>query len=236
MINVSHLFKKFDHRAIAGLSDVSFDLHEGEILAIMGPNGSGKSTLLNILSSQLKADSGQYESKSEIKLCDLKAPAKDSNVLDFLVESVTMTTEQNKKIQLARDFADLFEFTFQLKQNFSTLSSGQTQKILLAKELINRPGILLLDEPFTHLDPWTRKDILKALFKYLKTQKITVLWVTHERNEALYFADRIMLMNFGKIEQIGMPKELIWHPRNLFVAQYMGYENFISVTKLKDNL
>jgi ABC-type Fe3+/spermidine/putrescine transport system ATPase subunit len=144
--------------------------------------------------------------------------------------------EEEKKIQLARDMADIFEFTFQLRQKLSQLSQGQRQKILLASELINHPEIILLDEPFNHLDPFTRREILSALFKYIRQRELTVIWVTHDRNEALRFADEIGLLNFGRIEQISVPEKIVFRPRNIFVAQFMGFENFIAVSKKTGNL
>ena len=168
MIKVTHLTKQFDKRGIAGVHDLSFELNNGEVMAIMGPNGGGKSTLLNLLSQKLASESGEIMVDKTICLFPGSDAPLEMNVLKFLTSSVTLDIEEEKKIQLARDLADTFEFTFQLRQNLSELSSGQKQKILLARELINRPGLLLMDEPFTHLDPFTRKDILRGLFEYIR--------------------------------------------------------------------
>lgn len=229
MIKVNNLKKKYDARGIAGLSGVSFSLNEGEVMGLMGPNGSGKTTLLNILSNKLQAESGEFKIDGKISFFPSLKIEEDSNVQKFLISRITLDIEEEKKIQLARDLADTFEFTFQLRQKLSELSSGQKQKILLAGELINRPALLLMDEPFTHLDPFTRKDILNGLFQYIRGQGITVLWVTHELEEALRFSDKIGIMNFGKFEQWANPRDLLWTPKNLFVAQFVGYQNFFSV-------
>ena len=233
MIKVENLKRQFDKRGIAGLNDLSLTLDQGQVLAIMGPNGSGKTTLLKILAGEITSDSGSFSTEGRVHLFSTKDESKDMNVQKFLVESVTLDVDEDKKIQLARDLADTFEFTFQLRQNLMELSSGQKQKILLAKELINRPSLLLMDEPFTHLDPFTRKDILKGLFTYIRSQGITVLWVTHDLEEAFQFSDSIGLMNFGKFEQFGSPEKLVQQPRNLFVAKFMGYKNFFPVQKQK---
>lgn len=234
MIRAENLFLKFDKRGIAGIHQLSFTLDKGEILGIMGPNGSGKSTLLKILSEQIKADGGTFSTDGAVTFFPKNENLPSMNVQKFLVNSVTLEIDDEKKIQLARDLADTFEFTFQLRQNLDELSSGQMQKILLSKELINRPALLLMDEPFTHLDPFTRKDILKGLFQYIKDQNLTVIWVTHDLDEALKFSDRIALMNFGKFEQFSTPDMLMKSPKNLFVAKFMGYRNFFS-TKKSDN-
>lgn len=229
MITSSHLTRQFDKRGIAGLHDLSFQLEKGKIMSIMGPNGSGKTTLLKILSGEIKQDSGDYQVNGGISLFPSNDSIENINVQKFLIESVILDIGDEKKIQLARDLADTFEFTFQLRQNFNELSSGQRQKILLSKELINRPSLLLMDEPFSHLDPFTRRDILNGLFQYIRQQAITVLWVTHDLEEAFLYSDVIGLMNFGKFAQLGSPENLVNKPRNLFVAKFMGYRNFFPV-------
>lgn len=231
MISAQNLTKVFDRRGIAGLHSVSFSVKEGEILAVLGPNGSGKTTLLKILSGHLDADSGSKDIKGTVSMFPSPENIYEMNVQRFLIQSVTLDIDEEKKIQLARDLADTFEFTFQLRQNLSELSSGQKQKVLLSKELINRPALLLMDEPFTHLDPFTRKEILNGLFQYIRGQNITVLWVTHDLDEAFRYSDQVALFNFGKIEQLCDPVTLVRHPRNLFVAQFIGYRNFFPVKK-----
>jgi ABC-type Fe3+/spermidine/putrescine transport system ATPase subunit len=231
MIKVQNLKRQFDRRGIAGLNDLSLSLDQGQVLAIMGPNGSGKTTLLKILAGEIVQDSGTFSTEGTVHLFSTKDHSENINVQKYLVQSVALDIEEDKKIQLARDLADTFEFTFQLRQNLNELSSGQKQKILLAKELINRPALLLMDEPFTHLDPFTRKDILKGLFTFIRSQNITVLWVTHDLEEAFEFSDTIGLMNFGKFEQFDSPEKMVQFPRNLFVSKFMGYRNFFPVSK-----
>ncbi|HLW56505.1 MAG TPA: ABC transporter ATP-binding protein, partial [Bacteriovoracaceae bacterium] len=222
MIKLQDINKLFDQRAIAGLHHISFQIKSGEVFALMGPNGSGKTTLINIISGKTKADSGIVTIDGELRLFEQRE-VEDQNVQKFLIASNKLEIDEDKKLQLARDFADIFEFTFQLRQNLSELSAGQRQKVLLASELINSPTLLLLDEPFTHLDPHTRKDILQALFEYIRRQDISVLWVTHDLEEATLFSDRIGLLNFGKLEQVGTPQEVIRKPRSLFAAKFLGY-------------
>ena len=229
MIRVKNLSKQFDSRGIAGLHALNFTLNKGVVMGIMGPNGSGKTTLLKMLSGQLQADQGSFETDGSVSLFPSHEILTDMNVQKFLISKVTLDIEEEKKLQLTRDLADTFEFTFQLRQNLSQLSSGQKQKVLLAAELINRPALLLMDEPFTHLDPFTRRDILNGLFQFIRHQGITVLWVTHELEEGLKYSDLVGVMNFGRLEQLAAPLTLLRTPRNLFVAQFMGYQNFVPV-------
>ena len=234
MIQIQNLSKKYDKRGIAGLNSINFELDEGKIMALMGPNGSGKTTLLKILCGEIQHDEGHTRINGTIAYFPRTENLEDQNVQKFLIEKVSLDISNEKKIQLARDLADTFEFTFQLRQNLSELSSGQRQKILLASELINRPALLLMDEPFSHLDPFTRKDILQGLFHYIRHQKITLLWVTHELDEALKFSDFVGILNFGKLEQLETPENLIRFPRNLFVAQFIGQKNFLPVSFKKN--
>jgi iron complex transport system ATP-binding protein len=170
MIESKNLHFQFDKRGIAGLHGVTVSINEGEIFGVMGPNGSGKTTLLKLLSGALAPQDGTSRVSGKVALFPSTETLVTSNVQKYLINSITLDIDEEKKIQLARDLADTFEFTFQLRQNLNELSSGQKQKVLLSKELINKPSILFLDEPFTHLDPFTRKDILKRYF--LKTLDI----------------------------------------------------------------
>lgn len=229
MIEVHNLQKKFDGRGIAGLSDVSFGLPTGKIAAILGPNGSGKSTLLKSLLGQLKLDSGEVKISETVHFIETQTPEFQGSVQDYLISKVKISLPDDKKIQLSRDFAQIFEFTSQLKQPLNQVSTGQKQKILISGELINSPDTVLMDEPFTHLDPLTRKEILKTLFTYLRQKEITTLWVTHELSEASRFSDYVGVLQHGHLEQWGEPSEVFLKPKNLFVASFLGYENFIAV-------
>lgn len=231
MISLENIRLRFDNRGIAGLSGVNLSLTRGTITSLMGPNGSGKTTLLRILSGQLKPDSGSVSGEDSAFFGLLPEIDQSLNVQKFLTGKARPEIEEEKKIQLSRDLADIFEFTFQLRQKMGELSAGQKQKVFLASELIRNPRLILLDEPFTHLDPHTRKDILTSLFEYVRRQNLTLLWVTHDLNEGLRYSDRVVLLQHGKIEQDGTPEEIITRPKNIFVAQFMGFHNFFPVKK-----
>ncbi len=236
MLKLSKVTKVFDLRGIAGLHSIDLEIPKGTVFALMGPNGSGKTTLLNVISGKLPMDSGSLKVAGKIHTFEKKSPEPELNVQRFLMESVKdQEIDTDKKLQLSRDMADIFEFTFQLRQNIGQLSQGQLQKVLMAAELINQPDILFLDEPFIHLDPMSRKDILTSLFTYLRQREITVIWITHERDEALRFADQVGLIQHGKLEQISSPIDILKAPRNLFVAQYFGHHNFIKVSGKSGN-
>ena len=231
MISLENVRLKFDSRGIAGLSDLSLTLSEGTVTALMGPNGSGKTTLLRILSGDITPDSGKVRVQAPALFVTSPEVSMDTNVQKYLVGRVKDEMGEEKKIQLTRDLADIFEFTFQLRQKMGELSAGQKQKIFLAAELLRSPKLILLDEPFTHLDPHTRKEILKSLFTYVRRQNLTLLWVTHDMNEATRFSDRVVLIQHGRIEQDGTPTELMTTPKNIFTAQFVGYHNFFPVKR-----
>ena len=232
MIKLNQAKIVFDSRGIAGLHSINLEIPKGSIFALMGPNGSGKTTILNVLTKKIPLHSGDLEVQGKIHFFERKNPEHDLNVQRFLMESVQdQEIETDKKLQLSRDMADIFEFTFQLRQNVGQLSQGQLQKVLMAAELINQPDILFLDEPFIHLDPMSRKEILYSLFTYLRQREVTVLWITHERDEALRFADKVGLLQHGKFEQVSSPVEILQAPRNLFVAQYFGHQNFLKISR-----
>lgn len=231
MIALENVRLRFDSRGITGLSGVSLKLSEGTVTALMGPNGSGKTTLLRILSGEITPDSGTINREEAVLFVTAPEVSPDLNVQKYLISRALPEIPEEKKIQLSRDLADIFEFTFQLRQKMGELSAGQKQKIFLAGELIRNPRLILLDEPFTHLDPHTRKDILKALFDYVRRQNLTLLWVTHDLNEAARFSDKMVLLQHGKIEQEGTPEELMTRPKNIFCAQFLGYHNFFPVKR-----
>lgn len=229
MITISKLEKSFDKRGIAGIRGLDLKLEANTILALMGPNGSGKTSLLRMIAGDLKAEGGEIKINGDIGFFAGNVDVENINVQKFLISSVKKEMDEEKKIQLSRDLADTFEFTFQLRQNMHELSSGQRQKILIASVLINRPSIFLMDEPFSHLDPLTRIEILRSLFRYIKDQEMSVIWVTHDLLEAQEFADSLAVMNFGKVEQHESPLDIIKSPKNLFVAKFLGYRNFFTM-------
>src|SRR4051812_25402133 len=140
MIKVKNLSKVYDKRGIADLHDMSFELKEGQIAALMGPNGSGKTSLLNSILGKLPVEKGSISAQGEIACFDPSSAPETGNVQQFLVSSISVTVDDEKKIQLTRDLADVLEFTFQLRQDLKDLSAGQKQKVLLASVLINRPS------------------------------------------------------------------------------------------------
>ena len=232
--NVHHLF---DSRGIAGLHGIDLKVKSGELFAVLGPNGAGKTTLLKVLRGEFRPQSGKVTEADRCAWLDSSTVIPpEANIQTWLVEQVRRGVDAEKKSQLARDMAESLEFTFQLKLKARELSDGLLQRVKIAGALIDHPDLLLLDEPFSHLDTPTRESVLSVLKPYLQQREIACVWVTHQREDALTFADRIGLMYFGKWEQVGTPEELYFHPRTLFSAKFMGHENLVTVSRPTPNV
>ena len=237
-IEVSRLTKIFNR--FTAVDNVSFQVKTGSLVAILGPSGSGKSTLLRIIAGLEVPDAGDVKLTGE-EMTFLSA--KDRNV-GFVFQHYAlfkhMTVEQNiafglnvrrePREEIERRVADLLKL-IQLdglgKRFPSQLSGGQRQRVALARALAPRPRVLLLDEPFGALDAKVRDELREWITRLHEHTDVTTLFVTHDQHEALEIADRIIVMNRGKIEQEGTPLEIFDKPATHFVAQFVGETNFI---------
>lgn len=231
-MRLENIHHSFDSKGIAGLHGVDLKPRAGEIFAIIGPNGAGKTTLLRVMSGQLKPQRGQVTEADRCAWLDASftVPPK-ANVQEWLVQQIRRSIEMDRKVQLARDLADAFEFTFQLRASMEELSDGLLQRVKLAGVLIDHPDLLLLDEPFSHLDTPAREAVLTVLKPYLQRQEIACVWVTHQREDALAWSDKLGMLYFGKWEQLGTPEEVFFKPRTVFAARFLGHENLVTVTR-----
>ena len=235
-MRLENIHHSFDLKGIAGLHGVDLKPRAGEIFAIIGPNGAGKTTMLRVLRGEIKPQQGRVVEADRCAWLDSSSQiAPDANVQNWLVEQVKRSIDPEKKIQLARVMADALEFTFQLKVSIRELSDGLLQRVKLAGALIDHPDLLLLDEPFSHLDTPTREAVLSVLKPYLQRQEIACVWVTHQREDALAWSDRLGLLYFGKWEQTGTPEDVFFRPRTVFAARFLGHENLVTVTRPTPN-
>ncbi len=220
----------FDPRGIAGLHGVDLKPLPGELLAVMGPNGAGKTTLLRLLRGDIAPQKGRVISAERPAWLDNgENPPAAMLVGEWLSSRIKRALTPEQKLQLTRDLADALEFTFQLKLPAGQLSSGLLQRVKIAGALIDHPDLLLLDEPFAHLDAPTRADILAHLRPYLRERQITAVWVTHHTEDALAWADRVAILHCGKWEHVGTPAEVFHRPRTLFSARFLGHTNLVNV-------
>lgn len=225
------------------LSDIDIDLHAGEWLGILGESGSGKSTLLKILGRFLDADAGT------IRFRDSELPSVSSELMPGH-EAIKLihqefelfpnqTVEENIAYSLrfydpgykTERVEELLEITALgpvRAQKAKLLSGGEKQRTAIAKSLAEQPDVLLLDEPFAHLDNHNRRVLADAIEGLRKQQKMGCVFVTHESEDALAWSDRIAVLRDGKIIQVGTPQEVYNKPVNSYVAELTGDINWLN--------
>ncbi len=222
------------------LEDLSLDVNDGELLALLGPSGCGKSTLLKSIAGLLEISSGEIFI-GEKRVNDL-LPEKRRAVIVFQDLRLFPHLSVEKNIRFAMELAkkseqhmqeqvesllDLVQLPGFEKRKIKQLSGGQMQRVALARALASEPDVLLLDEPFSGLDERLREDMADLVRNIQKEKNITTILVTHDKSEALRMADRIALMKSGVILQIDEPKIIYNEPNSLEVAEYFGKINQI---------
>jgi sulfate/thiosulfate transport system ATP-binding protein len=237
-IGVAHLSKSFGGQQI--IADVSFDIAAGEMLVVLGPSGSGKTTLLRIIAGLEQPDAGEIYLNG--KLAHLLPPQKRELGVVFQEHALFQrkTAEQNvafglearklTKAEIDRtvdEMLDLVNLREHRKKYPSQLSGGQRQRVALARALAFRPTAMLFDEPFSALDTVTRLELRREIRNLLREMNIPALFITHDQEEALEVADRIIVLNRGRIEQEGAPFDVYNRPRNEFVATFLGAANVL---------
>lgn len=222
------------------LENVSFDVREGEIVAVLGPSGSGKSTLLMIIAGLENPDTGDvlWGGRSVQRVPPHRrgfgmmfqdfALFPHMNVLDnvsFGLRMLRLDAGQIKtQVSEMLGVVGLGGFD---ERDVNTLSGGEQQRVALARSLAAHPKVLLLDEPLGALDRNLRERLLFDLKAILKKMNQTALYVTHDQEEAFSLADRVALLNSGRIEQLGTPQEMYCQPASLFTARFLGLTNLI---------
>ena len=231
-LSVRNLTKSFDGKKI--LNNISFDLKEGEFLSILGPSGCGKTTLLRILIGLEKADSGEIL-KAGKDISNLKSIKRgmgivfqnyalfpNMNVLENVEYALKLQPETKAKArEIAMKTLEQVDLTDQMYKKPNQLSGGQQQRVAIARTLATNPDIILLDEPISALDVSNRENMKKELKAIQKKFNATMLFITHDQEEAFFLSDRIMVMNEGNIEQIASPLELYKNPANTYVKEFV---------------
>lgn len=230
IIEINELTKIYDQRSTGGIAKLTFDIHEGEILSVLGPSGSGKTTLLNILAGKIKDYQGSIKTLNEMKFSYVDQSFfldKHLNVFENIFQALDKDIDEEKRINQTRTTLSLFEITNESEKLPNELSGGQYQRALIARAMVTNPTVLLFDEAFGHLDEKLRYELSNEIFPLLKSKDITLINVTHNNKEALAFSDRIMILNFGKMQALDTPKNIYQSPKNLFSAQFFGFGNVV---------
>jgi putative spermidine/putrescine transport system ATP-binding protein len=225
------------------LEGASFDLAEGEFLTLLGPSGSGKTTLLMIVAGLVAPTHGQIVIDGRPAT---SAPTYDRDIgMVFqsyalfphltVAENVSFPLEMRRLPRTeieerVRSILDLVRLGHLADRLPSRLSGGQQQRVALARAMVYRPSIILMDEPLGALDKKLREQMQEEIRRLHRELGITVLYVTHDQDEALGISDRICLMNNARIEQIGTPDELYFRPQTAFAANFIGESNLLPVS------
>jgi spermidine/putrescine transport system ATP-binding protein len=240
-IELTDVTKAFD--SVIAVDDLSLSIQPGEFLSLLGPSGCGKTTTLRILAGFEQPDAGRVVI-SGVDVAGTPPHRRDVNtVFQHYALFPHMTVAGNVAYGLRQkgvgkaeirarvaEALDMVKMTAMANRRPRQLSGGQQQRVALARALINRPSVLLLDEPLGSLDRKLREDMQIEL-KLLQTQlKTTFVFVTHDQGEALSMSDRIAVMLDGRIEQLGTPDAIYDHPASAFVAGFIGQQNFFRGT------
>lgn len=216
------------------LKNISFEVKKGEFLAVLGLSGCGKTTLLRILIGLEKQDSGTIQKDGQ----EISALRPDQRGMGIIFQNYAlfpnMTVLQNveyalklrkemagKAEEIAKRTLDMIGMSKHLDKKPRQLSGGQQQRVAIARTLALNPDVILLDEPISALDVTNREIMKRELKEIQKKFGSTMIFITHEQEEAFYLADRIMVMSEGKIEQIDTPEEIFQNPANQFIRDFV---------------
>ena len=239
-IQVKNIRKQFGE--FVALDDVSLDFPAGELVALLGPSGCGKTTLLRIIAGLEQADAGSVlldgEDASDTHVRERQvgfvfqhyALFRHMSVFDNVAFGMRMKPRAQRPSARAirdkvHDLLKLVQLDWLADRFPAQLSGGQRQRIALARALAVEPRVLLLDEPFGALDAKVRKELRRWLRKLHDDLHITSIFVTHDQEEALEVADRVVLMDHGRVEQVGTPQEVVERPATAFVDDFLDLDD-----------
>jgi len=247
IIELKNISVSFDGEKI--LDSINLSIHDKEFITLLGPSGCGKTTTLRIIGGFLFPDEGDviFGEKRINELPPYKrhvntifqryALFPHLNVYENIAFGLRVKGMKEAEIKnRVTEMLELVNLTGLEKRKIDTLSGGQQQRVAIARAIANKPKVLLLDEPLAALDLKLRKDMQNELKKIQKELEITFIFVTHDQEEALAMSDRVVVMDNGKIQQIGTPQDIYNEPENAFVADFIGESNILDGFMRKDFL
>ena len=231
------------------LDNIDLTIRDGEFVTLLGPSGCGKTTTLRIIGGFETPDNGDIFFSGK-KINDVPAYKRQVNtifqryalfphlnVYENIAFGMRVKKKSEKEItEKVSSLLKLVNLEGLQKRKIDTLSGGQQQRVAIARALANEPSVLLLDEPLAALDLKLRKDMQVELKKIQQSLGITFIFVTHDQEEALTMSDTVVVMDGGKIQQIGSPKDIYNEPKNAFVADFIGESNILDGIMRKDFL
>ena len=247
IISLKNISVKFDGERI--LNDINLEIKDKEFVTLLGPSGCGKTTTLRIIGGFITPNGGKvlFEDKEINDIPPHKrnvntvfqryALFPHLNVYENIAFGLRVKKLPEKVInQRVGEMLELVNLMGYEKRSVNRLSGGQQQRVAIARALINRPKVLLLDEPLGALDLKLRKEMQIELKRIQQSLEITFIYVTHDQEEALTMSDTVVVMNNGDIQQIGTPVDIYNEPVNAFVADFIGESNILDGLMLKDRL
>lgn len=255
LLKVKNLTKSFDGNGPV-VDSLEFQVKEEEIFALLGPSGCGKTTCLRLIAGFERAENGEVTLEGKIIESPENHVAPQDRGIGFVFQDYALFPHLSVIENVAFGLTDIPKYKRHVfaeevlcrtgmgdfkDRNPNELSGGQQQRVALARAIAPKPKLVLLDEPFSNLDARLRDTTRQEVRDILKKAGMSALLVTHDQEEALSFADRIAVMNEGRIEQIGTPEEVYYKPKTKFVAQFLGRTNIFHVdanggSEVKTNL
>ncbi|MFC0819852.1 ABC transporter ATP-binding protein [Moraxella marmotae] len=249
ILQINHLYKSFDQTPV--LEDICLELNAGEMLFLLGASGCGKTTLLRSIAGFESPDSGEIAVQGNIIFDKNNNVAPQARKLGYVVQEGVLfphltvyrniayglgngkgkTADDKQRIEAVMALTGISELANRYPHE---LSGGQQQRVALARAIAPNPELILLDEPFSALDEHLRQQIRDEMLTALRQSGKSAVFVTHDRDEALRYADKIAIIQAGRIVQIGSPRELYWQAKHLEVAKFIG-NSLILQAKLNDD-
>ena len=246
-LQLKNLYKKYQNNTV--VNNFNIDVEKGELISILGPSGCGKTTTLRMIAGFIAPTSGEIF-LSEERITDYPPEIRPvSTVFQNYALFPHLTVYENieyglryplkvgkklnkkEKKERTQKMISLVNLKGMENRRIDQLSGGQQQRVALARSLVLEPKVLLLDEPLSNIDKKLRETVRNEIRKIQKELGITMIFVTHDQEEAMSISDRIIVMNEGNIEQIGTPREIYTFPETVFVAEFIGKANIMEINK-----
>jgi iron(III) transport system ATP-binding protein len=241
-LEVCNLVKQFHGTQQSAVNNISFELSRSEILALVGPSGCGKTTTLRIIAGLERPDSGVVQLNDRVVASEsvFIPPEKRGVGMVFqdhalfphltVSENIAFGLRGQSSAEIKKTVGEMLHLVGLLplaRRHPHALSGGERQRVALARALAPRPVLVLMDEPFSSLDADLRMEMREHVRRILKSMQATVIFVTHDQEEALYMGDRLAVLQNGHLEQIGTPEEIFHEANTRFVAEFMGDSDFL---------
>ena len=247
IVSLRDIVVEFDGQRI--LDGLNLDIHDKEFVTLLGSSGCGKTTTLRLIAGFLEPNSGKVLLKGQdiTGVPPYKRPVNTVfqkyalfphlNVFENVAFGLRLKKMDEETIRRkVRDMLEVVGLKGFERRSIGQMSGGQQQRVAIARSLVNEPEILLLDEPLGALDLKLRKEMQLELKRLQREMNITFIYVTHDQEEALTMSDTVVVMNGGKVQQIGTPEDIYNEPKNAFVADFIGESNILNGTMVRDNV